>query len=138
MAQAPKKAATAINETEHELADLTARIEQERQKREAALLAEDSHALDQIELTMSRLSRAAGRAQERLRLLQKQVEADEHEAVNKRRQALRERFAKKLAESDAAAVELQATVVRMVEALSQDHRHPGNRARRLANLGQPS
>ena len=45
--------------------------------------------------------------------LQQQVEADEA-AVAKRRQALRERFAKKLAEADAAAVELQETVARAV------------------------
>lgn len=114
MAQAPKKAATVMREVEKELADLNARIEQEHDRREQALLAADGNALDALDLTISRLQRAQGRAQERLRLLQKQAEADEQEAVNKRRQALRERFAKKLAGADADAVELQATVERMV------------------------
>jgi hypothetical protein len=114
MAQFQKKAATVMREVEAELADTQRRIEELRDKREAALLADDTNALDAIELTVSRLQRTAQRQQERLRLLQKQVEADEHEAVNKRRQALRERFAKKLAEADAAAVELQETVARAV------------------------
>ena len=114
MAQAPKKAAALVAETERELADTQRRIEELRDKREAALLADDTNALDAIELTVSRLQRTAGRQQERLRLLQAQVQADEADAVNKRRAALRERFAKKLAEADAAAVELQATVERMV------------------------
>ena len=66
--------------------------------------------------------------------LRQQVEADEAAEIAKRRQALRERFAKKLAEADAAAVELQETVARAVDALSQDHRHPGNRPGRMADL----
>ena len=114
MAQAPKKAAALVAETERELADTQRRIEELRDKREAALLADDTNALDAIELTVSRLQRTAGRQQERLRLLQAQVQADEADAVNKRRAALRERFAKKLAEADQAAVELQETVARAV------------------------
>jgi hypothetical protein len=114
MPASPKKAATLIREVEKELAETAARLEQERDKREQALLADDSNALDALDLTISRLQRAQGRQQERLRLLQQQVEQEEQEAVNKRRQALRERFAKRLAEADADAVELQQTAERMV------------------------
>ena len=53
-----------------ELADTNRRIEAMRDKREQALLADDTTALDAIELTMSRLQRTAQRQQERLRLLQ--------------------------------------------------------------------
>ena len=111
---APKKAAALVAETERELADTNRRIEELRDKREQALLADNSTALDAIELTVSRLQRTAQRQQERLRLLQAQAEDEEQAAVQKRRQALRERFAKKLAEADQAAVELQETVARMV------------------------
>ena len=110
----PKKAETLVREVEHELADTNRRIEELRDKREAALLADDTNALDAIELTVSRLQRTAQRQQERLRLLAAQVQADEAAEIAKRRQALRERFARKLAEADAAAVELQETVARMV------------------------
>ena len=110
----PKKAETLVREVEHELADTNRRIEELRDKREAALLADDTNALDAIELTVSRLQRTAQRQQERLRLLAAQVQADEAAEIAKRRQALRERFAKKLAEADAAAVELQETVARAV------------------------
>ena len=114
MPASPKKAAMVIREVEAELADTAARIEQLRLKREAALLADDSNALDVIETTQGRLEKAAGRAHERLRLLQQQVAEEERRGRPKRRQALRERFAKKLAESDAAAEELQQTVARAV------------------------
>ena len=71
--------------------------------------------LDAIELTVSRLQRTAQRQQERLRLLAAHSSrADEAAEIAKRRQALRERFAKKLAEADAAAVELLETVARAV------------------------
>ena len=61
MGQAPKKAETLVREVEAELADTQRRIEQERDKREAALLADDTNALDAIEVTQSRLQRAAQR-----------------------------------------------------------------------------
>ena len=115
MAQFQKKASTLIREVEAELADTQRRIHELQVKREQALIFDDTNALDVIETTQARLQKAAGRAQERLRLLQQQVQAEEAEAVNKRRQALRERFAKKLAEGDALAVELQRTVAHMVE-----------------------
>jgi hypothetical protein len=114
MPQFEKKAATVVREIEQDLADTAARIEQERRKREQALLFDDSNALDQIDLTLARLSKTAGRAQERLRLLQQQVQQEESAAVAKRREQLRERFAKKLAEADAAAEEAQQTVERLV------------------------
>ena len=114
MAQAPKKAATVIREVEAELADTIARIEQLDRKRAAALIADDSAALDVIEVTQARLQKAARRARERLRLLQQQAEQEEQAAVQKRRAALRERFAKKLAEADADAVELQTALAQVV------------------------
>jgi hypothetical protein len=109
-----KTAVVTIREVEAELADTTARIEQERRKREQALLFDDSNALDAIELTLARLTKTAARAQERLRLLQQQVQQEESAAVAKRREQLRERFARKLAEADTAAEELQQTVERAV------------------------
>jgi chromosome segregation ATPase len=114
MPQFQKKASTLIREVEAELADLNRRIDVERDKREQALLADDANALDALDLTISRLQRAQGRQQERLKLLQAQVAQEEHEVVQKRRQALRERFAKKLAEADADAVELQQTLAHLV------------------------
>ena len=109
-----KKATTTIREVEHELADVAARIEQLRGRREHALLFGDGKELDAIETTLAALNKQAGRAQERLRLLQAQAEQEEQAAVQKRREALRERFRKRLAEADQAAVELQETVARAV------------------------
>jgi hypothetical protein len=109
-----KKADALVKEVEHELADSNRRIEELRDKREAALLADDTNALDAIELTVSRLQRTAQRQQERLRLLQQQVQAEESAEIAKRRAALRERFRKRLEEADQAATELQETVARAV------------------------
>ena len=134
MPAAPKKAATLVHEVEHELADTTARIEQERDKREAALLADDTNALDAIELTMSRLSRAAGRQQERLRLLQKQVEDDEAAAVAKRREAVARALRQEAGGGRCRRGRIAGDGRARGDALSQDHRHPGNRAGRVADL----
>ena len=111
-----KKAATVMREVEQELADTNRRIEELRIKRNAALLDNDTAALDVIEVTQARLQKAATRQSERLRLLQAQAQQEETAEVQKRRQALRDRFAKRLAQADADAVELQAamaTVLRL-------------------------
>ena len=114
MAQAPKKAATVIREVEAEIADLAVRIEQEEAKRQAALLADDTRGLDQIELTLERLRKTQGHRQERLRLWHQQAEQEEQAAVQKRRQALRERWARKASERGDLAVEVQTTVANLV------------------------
>jgi hypothetical protein len=141
----PKKAATVVREVEHELADTTARIEQLRHKRESALLANDTNALDVIETTQARLEKAAERQQERLRLLHQQVQQEETEAVAKRRAALRERFRKRLEEADQAAVELQTalanvlTLFRKIITIREDCRAswPSHDAHTNAAAGTP-
>jgi hypothetical protein len=86
-------------------------------RREAALLADDNRALDALDAldaTLAALGKQATRQSERVHSLEKEVARDETEAVAKRRQALRERFAKKLAEADAAATELQAAMANVL------------------------
>ena len=59
------------------------------------------------------LEKLSARQAERIKLLEQQAQQREAEEIARRRQQLREQFAKRLAEADAAAVELQATVERM-------------------------
>jgi hypothetical protein len=92
------------------LADTTRRVEDLCRKRESALLFDDSAAIDALDAELAALEKSAGRQAERVRLLEQQAAAEETEAIAKRRQQLRDRFAKRLAEADAAADELQATM----------------------------
>ena len=111
MPQFQKKASTTMREVEAELADLAVRIEQERQKRAAALLMDDGKTVDAYDLTIARLEKADGRAKERRTLLQAQVASEEREAVARRRAETIARVEKKLAEADAIAAELEADLI---------------------------
>jgi hypothetical protein len=110
-----KKIGTAVTDVEHELTDIDRRLAELATRREQALLADDSKALDVIEVTQGRLEKAARRAQERLKLLQRQAKQDEEVAVQKQREALRDEFRKLGEERDVRAVRFRAKAAELLQ-----------------------
>jgi hypothetical protein len=102
-----KKIADAVNDVELELTDIDRRLAELRHKHEAALLADSTKELDVIEVTQGRLEKAARRAQERLKLLQRQEQEEQEAALQKQLQEIQEQFCKILEEADSVGVELQ-------------------------------
>ena len=133
-ARIPKEGRHLVREVEHELADTNRRIEELRDKREAALLADDTNALDAIELTMSRLQRAARRQQERLRLLagsrSRRTRPRRCQAQAGIARALRQEAGGGRCRRGRIAGDGRARG----RALSQDHRYQGNRPSRVADF----
>ena len=108
-----KKSTVTLAQVQEQQIDTSAKLTAFRNKRQAALLLDDSHKVDAFDAEIAALEKLSARQEERIRLLEQQAQQREAEEIARRRQQLREHFAKKLADADAAAVELQATVERM-------------------------
>jgi hypothetical protein len=118
MPQFKKKAATVLGEVRQELANTDKKIADLARRREAELLgAAADKVIDRIDAELASLQKSAGRLNDRMRLLATAAEEEETEAIVRRRQAMIERVAKKLAEADALADELQANILKNVALL---------------------
>jgi hypothetical protein len=110
---ARKKDATSLVEaTRAMLAEVRGKVAALTSKRETALLGSDDKAVDALDAELAELRKQAGRHGERIGLLTIQVEREAGERRLRERAGLIERFAKKLNDADAIAVELQDDVAR--------------------------
>jgi hypothetical protein len=107
MAPFRKKATTILGEVQQERAGTLARIADCTRRRDDLLLAGDDGGLDVLEAELAGLQKAAARQGDRIHLLEQQAKEEEKVAIGKRQLAHVERFAKKLADADALAAELQ-------------------------------
>jgi hypothetical protein len=114
------KITAALDRARSTLAEINARSAEATAKRKARLLAGDSAiSIGKLDAEITDLQRAAGTEVDRIRLLEVEAQREEAETVAKRRSALTERFAAKLAEADALADALQADLARVEKTFRQ-------------------
>jgi hypothetical protein len=96
------------------LADINAKAAEATAKRKARLIAGDpAAAIGKLDTEIAELQHAAQTEADRIRLLESEAAREEAEAAAKRRAALTDRFAGKLAEADTLAEQLQTDIAKV-------------------------
>ena len=118
---ARKSAANRLEAAQLQLADTEKRLADIREARKRALLADEDAKAGKLRVEIEALQQLADDCRDKVQFLEAEAKREEGEAIAKRRFALVERFAKKLADADAVADELQTTVARADRAIPQDY-----------------
>ena len=105
-----KKPTVTLAQVQEASIDTHAKLAAFRNKRQAALLLDDSHKVDVFDAEIAALEKAATRQAEQIQLLERQAAQREVEAIARKRAGLIDQFAGILEEADVKADELQATM----------------------------